>query len=111
MSISVLSEVGLAHFCLELHSSKANKQEVVAELKRSLDEHLVPRKLPSAHEFETMKSYRDSLNGYVAALHEKRPYMQKSAYEVLSLIASLERVPYVAVGLTGFEHVNSSKNK
>ena len=31
-----LSEVGLAHFCLELHSSKANKQEVVAELKRSL---------------------------------------------------------------------------
>ncbi len=31
-----LSEVGLAHFCLELHSSKANKQQVVAELKRSL---------------------------------------------------------------------------
>ena len=40
-----LSEVGLAHFCLELHSSKANKQQVVAELKRSLDENLVPRKL------------------------------------------------------------------
>ena len=35
-----LSEVGLAHFCLELHSSKANKQQVVAELKRSLDENL-----------------------------------------------------------------------
>ncbi len=47
-----LSEVGLAHFCLELHSSKANKQEVVAELKRSLDENLIPCKLPSAHEFE-----------------------------------------------------------
>ena len=37
-----LSEVGLAHFCLELHSSKANKQQVVAELKRSLDENLCP---------------------------------------------------------------------
>ena len=95
-----LSEVGLAHFCLELHSSKANKQQVVAELKRSLDENLVPRKLPSAHEFERMTEYREALNGYVAALHEKRPYLQRSAYEVLSLISSLERVPFVPVGLT-----------
>ena len=95
-----LSEVGLAHFCLELHSSKANKQEVVAELKRSLDENLVPRKLPSAHEFERMTEYREVLNGYVAALHEKRQYLQRSVYEVLSLISSLERVPFVPVGLT-----------
>ncbi len=50
-----LSEVGLAHFCLELHSSKANKREVVAELKKCLDEQLVPRKLPSIHEFERLK--------------------------------------------------------
>ncbi len=95
-----LNEVGLAHFCLELHSSKANKQEVVAELKRSLDEHLVPRKLPSTHEFQRLTEYRENLNGYVTALHEKRQYLQRSAYEVLSLISSLERVPFVPVGLT-----------
>ncbi|MGO8807421.1 MAG: DUF3320 domain-containing protein [Candidatus Bathyarchaeia archaeon] len=95
-----LSEVGLAHFCLELHSSKANKQQVVAELKRSLDENLIPRKLPSVHEFERMTEYRETLNGYVAALHETRPFLQRSAYEVLSLISSLERVPFVPVGLT-----------
>ena len=104
-----LSEVGLAHFCLELHSSKANKQEVVAELKRSLDENLVPRKLPSAHEFQKMTEYRDSLNGYVTALHEKRQYMQKNAYEILSLIASLERVPFVAVGLTDLSTLTPQK--
>jgi len=95
-----LSEVGLAHFCLEMHSSKANKQEVVAELKRSLDENLVPRKLPSVHDFDRLTAYRDSLNGYVAALHGKRPYLQRSAYEVLSILASLERVPFVPVGLS-----------
>ena len=95
-----LSEVGLSHFCLELHSSKANKQQVVAELKRSLDETLIPRKLPSAHEFERMAEYRETLNGYVAALHEKRLYLQRSVYEVLSIISSLERVPFVPVGLT-----------
>ncbi len=95
-----LSEVGLAHFCLELHSSKANKQQVVAELKRSLDENLVPRKLPSAHEFERMIEYREALNGYVTALHEKRQYLQRSVYDVLGILSSLERVPFVAVGLT-----------
>ena len=95
-----LSQVGLAHFCLELHSSKANKQQVVAELKRSLDENLVPRKLPSAHEFERLAEYREALNGYVTALHDKRPYMQRSVYDVLSIISSLERAPFVSVGLT-----------
>lgn len=104
-----LDAVGLKHFCLELHSSKANKQEVVAELKRSLDEQLIPRKLPSAHEFETMKTYRDSLNNYVTALHEKRQYMQTSAYDTLSVIASLEHVPYVTVGLTGLSTLTPQK--
>ena len=94
-----LSEVGLAHFCLELHSSKANKQQVVAELKRSLEENLVPRKLPSEHEFEQIAEYREALNTYVTALHEKRQYLQRSAYDILSIISGLERVPFVCVGL------------
>jgi len=95
-----LSEVGLAHFCLEMHSSKANKQQVVAELKRSLDETLVPRKLPSNHEFERLTEYRDALNDYVTALHKQRPYLHCSVYEVLSIICGLERVPFVPVGMT-----------
>ena len=105
-----LSEVGLAHFCLELHSSKANKQQVVAELKRSLDENLVPRKLPSPHEFERMTEYREALNGYVAALHVKRPFLQRSAYEVLSLISSLERVPFVLCRLNRVGNVDAAEN-
>jgi hypothetical protein len=92
-----LREVGLSSFCLELHSSKANKREVVAELKRCLDEQLVPRKLPSPHEFEKMASLRDSLNNYVVALHKIHPTMQQSAYEVLGQLASLECVPYIAL--------------
>ena len=47
-----------------------------------------------------MTEYREALNGYVSALHEKRPYLQRSVYEVLSIISSLERVPFVPVGLT-----------
>ncbi len=94
-----LREVGLSSFCLELHSSKANKQEVVAELKRCLDEQLVPRKLPSAHEFEKMAEMRENLGNYVVALHQKRPTLQKSAYEILGELPSLECVPFVQVEL------------
>ena len=104
-----LSDVGLAHFCLEMHSSKANKQQVVAELKRSLDENLIPRKLPSTHEFDRLAEYRDTLNGYVTALHDKRAYMQRSVYEVLSMISSLERVPFVPVGLTELSTLTPQK--
>ncbi len=94
-----LQEVGLSSFCLELHSSKANKREVVAELKRCLDEHLVPRKLPSPHDFEKMTFLRNSLNNYVISLHQKRPNLQRSAYDILGELSTLECVPFVAVEL------------
>ncbi len=104
-----LSEVGLSHFCLEMHSSKANKQQVVAELKRSLEENIIPRKLPSAQDFDCLVEYRDALNGYVTALHQVRPYIQRSVYEVLSIISCLERVPFVPVGLTELSTLTTPK--
>ena len=94
-----LREVGLSSFCLELHSSKANKREVVAELKRCLDEHIIPRTLPSPHKFEKMKLLRDNLNKYVVALHKKRFNLQKSAYNILGELSRLSCVPLAAVEL------------
>jgi len=94
-----LKEVGLATFCLELHSDKANKQKVVAELNRCLDEDLRPRRLPSETEFNQMVQLRERLNNYVAALHRRRPPLGKSAYEVLGQLAALEQVPLIPVRL------------
>ncbi len=104
-----LREVGLSHFCLELHSSKANKQDVVAELKRCLDEQLVPRKLPSEHDFEKMSELRGSLNNYVVSLHQKHPKMQKSPYEVLGQLASLEGIPFVPLDLPAVESLTPQR--
>ena len=95
-----LNDVGLSPFCLELHSSKANKQEVVAELMRCLNEQLIPRKLPSSNEFEKLRDLQTALNGYVSSLHEKHPNLQMSPYEVLCELSSLEPVPSIPVGLT-----------
>jgi hypothetical protein len=95
-----LNEVGLAQFCLELHSSKANKQEVVAELMRCLNEQLIPRNLPSPHEFEKLNALQAVLNGYVSSLHTKHPNIQKSPYEVLCELSRLGQSPSVQVGLS-----------
>jgi len=95
-----LREVGLANFCLELHSSKANKKEVVAELKRCLDEHLVPRKLPSDDEFKRMMQLRKKLNDYVKSLHKIRYPLGKSAYEILARLSELEKVPFIPIKLS-----------
>ena len=94
-----LKEVGLAPFCLELHSSKANKQEVVAELVRCLKEQLVPQRLPLASDFEKLNELQEALNGYVQSLHKKHPTLQMSPYEVLSTLSSLEPTPSIPVEL------------
>jgi len=98
-----LREAGLSSFCLELHSSKANKQEVVAELKRCLDEQLVPQKLPSEHDFKKMGELREKLNNYVAMLHQKRTPLQKSVYEILGELSRLECVPFIPIELPNID--------
>jgi len=57
-----LSDVHLDEFALELHSHKANKREVVAELKRCLDEQLVPKNLPTPSDYEKLRHLRQTLN-------------------------------------------------
>ncbi|HJW65181.1 MAG TPA: DUF4011 domain-containing protein, partial [Candidatus Bathyarchaeia archaeon] len=104
-----LNDVGLAPFCLELHSSKANKQEVVAELMRCLNEQLIPRKLPSAHEFEKLKDLQAALNGYVSSLHSKHPSLQMSPYDVLCELSSSEHVPSIPVGLANMESLTPQR--
>jgi ABC-type Na+ transport system ATPase subunit NatA len=63
-----LLDVHLGEFALELHSHKANKREVVAELKRCLDEQLVPQNLPTPSEYEKLKHLRQTLNPTLSSL-------------------------------------------
>ena len=94
-----LNDVGLGPFCLELHSSKANKQEVVAELMQCLNEQLIPRRLPSLQDFDKLSILQNRLNNYVSSLHKKHIDLQMSPYEVLCELSSLEHIPPVPVGL------------
>ena len=66
-----LNEVGLGSFCLEVHSAKAQKNVVLAQLKNAWES----RAADAAHEWSDattdLKRLRDKLNGVVAALHRR----------------------------------------
>lgn len=89
-----LYENSLGDFCLELHSHKAKKREVINELKRCLDESIEVKDKISEEDFEKLKNLRQKLNDYVLALHMIRKPLNKSVYEVISNVINLD-VPLI----------------
>jgi very-short-patch-repair endonuclease len=66
-----LNEVGLGSFCLEVHSTKAQKNIVLSQLKNAWES----RAADAAHEWNDattdLKKLRDQLNAVVFALHRR----------------------------------------
>lgn len=87
----------LGHFCLELHSHKANRKAVVDELYRTMQQHILPIGGYSTNDLERLRERRDWLNAYVAALHEIRQPLNRSVRSVLADLSGLEEIPYRTV--------------
>ena len=68
-----LREVHLGEFCLELHSSKARKLDVLAQLKNSWEAKGEVDPAIWRAEAQRLKALRDELNGYVERLHHRFP--------------------------------------
>lgn len=68
-----LSDIGLAPFCLELHSNKSKKSTVLEQLKATTE--IVRRTPPDnfALESERLHVLRSELSSYVELLHNKLP--------------------------------------
>jgi very-short-patch-repair endonuclease len=91
-----LTEAGLGDFCLQLHSFKRDKREVVKELIDSLD-------APDVHvkpEYQTalleLEEARRQLNAYVQALHAPRFALHRSVFEAYGEIARWQSAPGLA---------------
>lgn len=68
-----LTEVGLAPFCLELHSSKTKKTEVLAQLGKALDVSGTKTASEWEREADRLAALRMELNSLVDALHREHP--------------------------------------
>jgi very-short-patch-repair endonuclease len=82
-----LRDVGLGDFCLELHSSKARKLDVIQQLGRSWDAKGSVDANEWQREAQKLKLLRDQLNGFVKQMHSKR-HNGLSAYRAIGQIMS-----------------------
>ncbi len=84
-----LNMIGIAPFCLELHSNKSRKRDVLEQLRQAAE----TAKVSSAGEFEEtlkrLKETRIALSGYVKELHS-RQLCGKSIYELICLYEDIK---------------------
>ncbi len=68
-----LAAIGLGPFCLQLHSSRAKKSEVVAQLGEALDIRGERTALEFSQEAQRLAERREELNALVQSLHRRAP--------------------------------------
>lgn len=69
-----LAAIGLAPFCLEIHSNKTKKSTVISQLKETTE--IIRRTPPEEFrkEAERLLKLRTKLNKYIEALHKEYPF-------------------------------------
>ncbi len=100
-----LNDAGLGDFCLELHSRKANKREVISELHKCLEYMLKPRVIPSQEDFQRLSDVREKLNDYATAIHEKCSATGCSAFEGISRSLQNPSLPAFSLGVDRLDHL------
>lgn len=80
-----LSSIGLGPFCLELHSNKAGKADVLAQFSAALKVGDLSEPADWAATVTRLEGLRQDLNGYVIALHTTYPNGM-SAYDCLATL-------------------------
>ena len=89
-----LREEGLEPFCLELHSNKTGKAEVLAQFERSLKFVTEEGATDWEHRAAELERLRTTLNGYTRALHRRSP-CGLSAYGCFDFLLPRQSEPTV----------------
>ncbi|EEF26576.1 conserved hypothetical protein, partial [Ricinus communis] len=87
-----LADVGLGNFCLELHSSKARKTEVLEQLRTSWDASAALAPDQWHAEAARLENLRSQLNGYVERLHHRHSN-GLSVYEAIGRVVGGRDLP------------------
>jgi len=95
---SRLQRLGLGHFCLEVHSSKAGKKEVLAQLQEALDAGGASEPREWAEQVRELEASREELNAYARALHRVRT-SGETVYQVIGRRSRLDDAPQVDLAL------------
>ena len=83
-----LEKCGLGPLCLELHSHKANRKHIYAELKQTLN--LGEPKVVNEERYERVRQVRDELNRMSSLLHGFDETTGETPYGVIGQLAKLD---------------------
>ncbi len=81
---SRLDSIGLGDYCLELHSRKSNKKEVLKELERTLKFASNPLDI-KADDFDVLDGLKTELNSYPMIVHEPYGKIGFSPFQLFGL--------------------------
>ena len=103
-----LRQAGLAEFCLELHSHKANKKDVIADICQTLRAGRSAVSSKADAEIAIKVRARQQLDAYAEELHQQRPVIGKSLYQLYESYSALRDIPEVEWSLPGLESKGSA---
>ena len=98
-----LVKAGLQDFCLELHSYKANKKDVIAELVRTLNAEKTGVLLKARDVIDTKARFMEQLGDYERELHTPVDGVDESVYEMYGHLLELENTPDTGFTIRGIE--------
>ncbi len=88
-----LKKVGLEEFCLELHSHKANKKQVIAELCHTMRLQKSGVSDQAERELKAKKDAQKKLDEYAEELHKVRPVINKTLYRLYEEVSACRFAP------------------
>lgn len=90
-----LENVGLADFCLVLHSNKANKREFMDSLRKVINLKPISVRDSAMFKLTTLEEKRDRLNEYSQELHVKVMPLDQTIFEANGLLAQYSNAPNI----------------
>ncbi|MHC9539373.1 MAG: DUF3320 domain-containing protein [Vulcanimicrobiota bacterium] len=100
-----LKKSGLSPFCLELHSTKTHKSDIIRQFQEALD--VARYSAPGEWKSRTaeLQKLRAQLNDYLMALHRPR-LLGKSVFQVQAHLVSLTDVSFLPISISAPEAVD-----
>lgn len=104
-----LSDLGLAEFCLALHSHKANKKQILDDIQNTLSLKKTKVKQEALEELDKLNFERAELNQYVSELHDKIAPLNISCYAVYGILDNLKNATNVLCSFDSVENISREK--
>lgn len=100
-----LSDLGLAEFCLALHSHKANKKQVLDDIQNTISLKKTKVKQEALEELDRLSFERSELNKYATELHEKILPLNISCYNAYSILDNVKNATNAVFSIDGIDTI------